>query len=108
MKLLFDQNLSFKLCGHLAELFPDCDQVRRLGLDQADDRVIWEHAKGNGFTLVTQDSDFADLVALLGTPPKVIWLRCGNQTTETIEKILRCHAEANFSFEKDDTPHCLE
>jgi hypothetical protein len=37
MKLLFDQNLSFKLCQRLADLFPDSDQVRRLGLDQADD-----------------------------------------------------------------------
>lgn len=31
MKLLFDQNLSFKLCQRLADLFPDSDQVRRLG-----------------------------------------------------------------------------
>lgn len=28
MKLLFDQNLSFKLCRHLADLFPDSSQVR--------------------------------------------------------------------------------
>jgi predicted nuclease of predicted toxin-antitoxin system len=32
MKLLFDQNLSYKLCGRLADLFPDSQQVRRLGL----------------------------------------------------------------------------
>jgi len=82
MKLLFDQNLSFKLVDRLADLFPDSDQVRRLGLDQADDRAIWEHAKRSGFVLVTQDSDFADLAALLGPPPKVIWLRCGNQPTQ--------------------------
>jgi predicted nuclease of predicted toxin-antitoxin system len=70
MKLLFDQNLSFKLCSRLADLFPDSAQVRQLGLDQAEDRDIWRHAREHGFTLVSQDSDFADLAMLLGTPPK--------------------------------------
>ena len=89
MKLLFDRNLSFKVADRLADLFPGSDRVRRVGLDRADDRVIWEHARVNDFTLVTQDSDFADLAALLGPPPKVIWLRCGNQPTRTIEALLR-------------------
>jgi predicted nuclease of predicted toxin-antitoxin system len=56
MKLLFDQNLSFRLCQRLADLFPDSDQVRRLGLEQADDRAIWQYAKVNAFVLVSQDS----------------------------------------------------
>ncbi len=108
MKLLFDQNLSFKLCARLVDLFPGSDQVRRLGLDQADDRAIWQHAKTGGFVMVTQDSDFSDLAALLGAPPKVIWLRCGNQTTDVIEKLLRAQAEAIAAFELDDTASCLE
>lgn len=66
MKLLFDQNLSFKLCRQLADLFPDSTQVRLLGLHRANDRVIWEHAKANGFTLISLDADFAELAALLG------------------------------------------
>jgi predicted nuclease of predicted toxin-antitoxin system len=43
MKLLFDQNLSFKLCTLLFDLFPDSKSVRELGLDRADDRVVWQH-----------------------------------------------------------------
>ena len=31
MKLLFDQNLSFKLCQALADLFPGSSQARLLG-----------------------------------------------------------------------------
>ena len=85
MKLLFDQNLSYKLCDRLADLFPDSSQVRRASLDAADDRTIWEFAKTNGFAIVSQDSDFADMAALYGPPPKVVWLRCGNQTTEFVE-----------------------
>ncbi len=30
MKLLFDQNLSFKLCQRLADLFPEFSHVRLL------------------------------------------------------------------------------
>ena len=108
MKLLFDQNLSFKLCAQLADLFPDSDQVRRLGLDQADDRALWQHAKVNGFTLGSQDSDFADMATLYGPPPKVIWLRCGNQPTDAVEKLLRGHAEAITQFGQDTDAACLE
>jgi predicted nuclease of predicted toxin-antitoxin system len=108
MKLLFDQNLSFKLVNRLAEIFPHSDHVRRLELDQADDRTIREHAKLNGFVLVTQDSDFADLAALLGPPPKVVWLRCGNQPTQVIERLLRHHAEAIEALGLDDDATCLE
>jgi hypothetical protein len=48
MKLLFDQNLSFKLCTLLSDLFPDAKPVRELGLDQSDDRIVWQHTKDNG------------------------------------------------------------
>jgi predicted nuclease of predicted toxin-antitoxin system len=61
VKLLFDQNLSFKLCQRLADLFPGSNQVRLLHLEQADDRAIWEHAKSGGFVLVSQDADFAEM-----------------------------------------------
>ncbi|MCG6207500.1 DUF5615 family PIN-like protein [Rhodopseudomonas sp. HC1] len=69
MKLLFDQNLSFKLCWDVADLFPDSRHVRGLGLMEADDRAIWDWARHNGFTIVSQDADFADMAMLLGPPP---------------------------------------
>lgn len=75
MKLLFDQNLSFKLCQSIAEVFPKSDHIGLLGLSEAADRDVWDHAKTNGFTIVSQDVDFAEMAALLGPPPKVIWLR---------------------------------
>ena len=45
MKLLFDQNLSFKLCTLLSDLFPDSKPVRDLGLDRSDDRVVWQYSR---------------------------------------------------------------
>ncbi len=72
MKLLFDQNLSFKLCDQLADIFPNSNHVRVLGLERAADRTLWQYAGSNGYTLVTLDADFAEMAALLGPPPKVI------------------------------------
>jgi predicted nuclease of predicted toxin-antitoxin system len=108
MKLLFDQNLSFRLCRQLFDVFPGSNQVRLMGKAEADDREIWQYAKDNDFILVSHDADFADMAALYGPPPKVIWLRCGNQPTEAIEKRLRVHAEAIADFEQNDAASCWE
>jgi predicted nuclease of predicted toxin-antitoxin system len=108
MKLLFDQNLSFKLCQRLADLFPESGQVRLLGLAEADDGAVWQYAKAGGFTLVSQDSDFADMATLLGAPPKVIWLRHGNQPTAVIEQLLRDRTDVIAAFERDSAAACLE
>ena len=108
MKLLFDQNLSFKLCDRLADLFPGSTQARLAGLEEADDRAIWEFAKANGFTIASQDADFADMAALYGPPPKVIWLRCGNQCSDFIEKLLREHAGALMAFVAAAGEACYE
>ena len=108
MKLLFDQNLSFKLCRSLADLFPGSSQVRLAGLAEASDRALWDHAKANGFALVSLDSDIAEMAALLGPPPKVIWLRCGNQPTTFVENLLRRQGEAIAAFELDGEAACLE
>src|SRR5437016_5147299 len=96
MKLLFDQNLSFKLCRLLADVFPESNKIRLIG------RSIWEYAKANDFILVSHDADFADLATLFGPPPKVIWLRCGNQPTQAIAGRLRIHAEAIAAFVEDE------
>jgi predicted nuclease of predicted toxin-antitoxin system len=108
MKLLFDQNLSFKLCRQLQDLFPYSAHVGRIGLSEASDRVIWEHAKAHNFTLVSLDSDFSELAALRGPLPKVIWLRCGNQPTAIVEEILRSHAGLLTDFEAAESTACLE
>jgi predicted nuclease of predicted toxin-antitoxin system len=108
MKLLFDENLSFKLCTLLSELFPDSKPVREVGLDRSDDRIVWQYAKDNGFTLVSQDSDFAYMAAHYGHPPKVIWLRCGNQRVSTVEALLRRHTKSIAEFDRNITAACLE
>jgi len=108
MKLLFDQNLSFRLVGQLRDVFPGSTQVRLLDLDRAQDEDVWEHARAHGHVLVTQDVDFFHLSSVRGYPPKVIWLRCGNQTTRFIENLLRRNQRQILHFLNDPKVGCLE
>ena len=94
MKLLFDHNLSPKLVGRLADLFPKSAHVFPLNLYNVPDKQVWDHARDNGFVMVSKDADFNELSLLHGYPPKLIWLRIGNCTTEEIEQLLRANFEA--------------
>jgi predicted nuclease of predicted toxin-antitoxin system len=108
MRLLFDQNLSFRLSERLGDLYPGSSQVRLLGLDRAPDELIWETSKREGYVIVTQDVDFVNLSLLKGPPPLVVWLRCGNQTTAFIEQLLRSHSTALYAFEMRALPGFIE
>jgi predicted nuclease of predicted toxin-antitoxin system len=101
MKLLFDQNLSPKLVNCLADLFPESRHVRAVGLDCASDDQVWEHARLNGFAVVTKDEDFNNLSVMRGSPPKVVWLQLGNCTTAQVEAAFRKRFAEVEAFEKD-------
>ena len=97
MRLLLDQNISFRVSKIISDRYQIVKQVRELGLENATDSEIWEYAKSNRFTIVTFDSDFYDLSVFRGYPPKIIWLRIGNSSTENIAKVL----SDNFELIKD-------
>ncbi|MDQ6789041.1 MAG: DUF5615 family PIN-like protein [Acidobacteriota bacterium] len=101
MKLLFDQNLSWRLPQKLADIYPDCRHVREAGLKESEDIDIWEYAKSNDFVIVTKDIDFQQRSLLYGHPPKVVRLRVGNCTVQTIEGLLRRHSKAIHAFGSD-------
>jgi predicted nuclease of predicted toxin-antitoxin system len=108
MKLLFDHNLSHKLVRRLADIFPDSTQTRSLGFSMVDDTIIWNYAKNNGFVIVTLDRDFADLSSLRGSPPKIIWLRCGNSTVAEVEQLLRANQPVIENFGSSHSAKILE
>lgn len=88
MKLLFDQNISYRIAKKIANVYPESNQVRQLGLENCSDIEIWNFARKNDFSIVTFDADFYDLANLNGHPPKIIWLRFGNTSTNRIAQIL--------------------
>jgi predicted nuclease of predicted toxin-antitoxin system len=99
MKLLFDENLSFKLPRLVAAAFSDSTHVRELGLKGHTDEEIWDYAKVNGFTIVSKDKDFYQRALLYGSPPKFVWLCLGNCTRDDLLALIRRHEQDILAFE---------
>jgi predicted nuclease of predicted toxin-antitoxin system len=102
MRFLFDQNISHRILDKLPDLFAGSTSVKKEGLINATDKTIWEFAKKENFVIVTQDSDFNDLTALNGFPPKIIWIRSGNLKTDEIADLLTKNQNSIQDFLKDD------
>jgi len=101
VKLLFDQNLSFRLAFAVDASFPDSKHVRDFALTRKGDDRIWEFAAENGYAIISKDSDFMHRALLHGTPPKVIYLHVGNCRTERIEQLLHDGKALMTDFLKD-------
>jgi len=71
VKLLFDQNISFRVVQQIISIFSEAKHVKDFELQFATDQQIWAFAKTNEFSIVTFDSDFYDLMTLKGYPPKL-------------------------------------
>jgi predicted nuclease of predicted toxin-antitoxin system len=102
VKLLFDENLSRRLVTRLVDRYPDSSHVSAAGLERATDRAVWQYARDHDFVLVSKDSDFNDLAFVHGPPPKVIWLRVGNASTEAIAELLTKEATTITAFVDDE------
>lgn len=107
MKLLFDENLSPRLVAAVSSLFPGSRHVEDCGLLSQPDGEVWRYALTNGFAIVTKDSDFAEASRLLGSPPKIIWLRIGNCTTSRAELVLVNLGSRIRDFLDQGGDHCL-
>jgi predicted nuclease of predicted toxin-antitoxin system len=101
MKLLLDQNISFRISNKIQDIFPGSKQVKDLNLENTKDSFLWTYAQENGFCIVTFDGDFYDLGLIKGSSPKVIWLRLGNTSTKNIENVLRKNFELIKTFLTD-------
>ena len=101
MKLLLDQNISFRITNKIQDIFPGSKQVRDLGLEDSKDSFLWNYAKENDYCIVTFDADFFDMGIIKGTSPKIIWLRIGNTSTTNIEQTLRNNYELIKTFLTD-------
>jgi predicted nuclease of predicted toxin-antitoxin system len=89
MKILLDANISWKLSAALKPVFGECDHVDFIGLDvPARDIDIWNYALKNGYTIISKDSDFVDLLELKGFPPKIVLLKTGNNSSKALMDLL--------------------
>ena len=62
--------------------------LRDLGLRDAEDEEIFLAAKCADVVVMTKGSDFLLLLDKLGSPPKIVWLTCGNTSNANLKIIL--------------------
>lgn len=58
--------------------------LRDLGMRDAVDREIFDAARQAGIVVISKDSDSVDLVSRHGTPPRLLWVTCGNVTNKSL------------------------
>jgi len=104
MKLLFDQNISYRVVKNLFATFEGSVHISECKLTNAQDSDIWKYAKANDYCVVTHDDDFDDIYAMRGFPPKIIKLKTGNlSNTQTIDILKRNHPLiVDFLANKDE------
>lgn len=91
MKLLLDANLSWRLKKSIKDDFDNVNHILDFFPHNEKDSVIWEFAKTNDFTIITNDLDFLNLLFAKGFPPKIVLLKIGNTSTSNISNILIKH-----------------
>ena len=102
MRLLLDQNLSWRLVRLLESKFPDVVHVSTVGLSQATDLQIWLYAMLHEFIIVSKDSDFQNLIPGRNSFPKFIWITIASARTSTIAQTLLEHFDQICSFAESE------
>ena len=109
MKLLLDANIPWRLVKQLQLHVSDCIHIDSTGLNApAKDSEIWAYAKANNFIIVTNDEDFLKLSFAKGFPPKVIFLRTGNQSNNYLLELLIKHKNSIKEFSESIDTGVLE
>jgi predicted nuclease of predicted toxin-antitoxin system len=87
--LLLDENLPTRLARDLAKAFPGSTTVLDLGMTGRSDRELAEVAVERGYVIVTKDRDFPNYAALRKDTLKVVWVRTGNCTPDSLRIVLQ-------------------
>ncbi len=108
MKLLLDENLSRRIVPFIQDAYPNSTQVALIGLEQVTDKTIRQYAIDNDYVITTKDADFYEMNIVYGQPPKIVWLKMGNQSkAATINALLNNQAIIKKSL-IDDDKDCIE
>lgn len=108
MKLLLDENISYRILKYIDTHFPGSDHVTTIKKGRIKDREIWEYATRHDFVIVTYDEDFYEWQQLLDYPPFIIWLRFGNASTKYIADKLNRHKNDIMKMLSDESKGVLE
>ncbi|MGO8700012.1 MAG: DUF5615 family PIN-like protein [Limisphaerales bacterium] len=89
MTVWLDAHLSPGIARWVSETFGVIAlPVRDLKLGSAEDEQIFFEARKAADLVITKDMDFVTLLERYGSPPKIIWLTCGNTSDAALRGIL--------------------
>lgn len=97
--LLIDAQLSPNLAIWIKEHFEiDCFSVGYIGYRDASDVDIFFKARELDAIVLTKDEDFVKLLHQHGSPPRIIWLTCGNTSNVRMREILNTFLKTAFQI----------
>ncbi len=99
MKILVDMPLSPKTVNFLKNMGFDTIRVNELGMAKSKDKDIFDYAKKNDMTILTEDLDFGTILAFTrSNKPSVIIFRLNDPSPEHVNLLLSSHIS---SIEED-------
>ena len=90
MRIWVDAHLSPAIAAWINRTFDglEATSVGALGLRDAKDPKIFEEAKKAAVVMMSKDDDFIHLIKQKGTPPRLIWITCGNTSNARMRELL--------------------
>ena len=84
MRFVVDAQLPPALVQVLRDSGCDAVAVREIGLRDATDAEIWNHAMQREAVIITKDEDFAERCLYSQNQPVIVWLRIGNTSNQAL------------------------
>jgi len=88
VNILIDAQLPPALASLLIAAGHQARHVAEVGLREATDSAVWDHAIREGAVIFTKDEDFALRRLHAQTGPTVVWLRVGNSSNAALHRWL--------------------
>jgi predicted nuclease of predicted toxin-antitoxin system len=85
VNILIDAQLPLALSSLLVGAGHQARHVAAVGLRDATDPAVWDHAVREGAVIFTKDEDFALRRLREQTGPTVVWLRVGNSSNLALQ-----------------------
>lgn len=97
--ITLDAQLPPSLATWIADNFGiTCFSATYLGLREANDIQIFEFARQQNAIVITKNGDFVELLRRFKSPPKIIWLTCGNSSKTKLKIVLERHLKSALSL----------
>jgi len=108
MKLLLNENISWRPIKPLSQVFDEVKHVNQISTNRLTDDEISQYAKNYGYTIVTFDTDFLNISIIRNHPPKVLLLRFGNLQIDLFINKITSKSELIHILEKSADNGILE